>query len=187
MGFDYLNDGNICLGSQIFQADKLRKHRDKYMADEAKYLNNMLEGIEKYSDAEKIYRERRHRLPMHLRRFAPELRAASSGYYSHSAFFRGIGEADREDIEALIRDSFSSRECFYYHFRHSAEISYGSGFLWLIRRRGRARLWFAPAGTLPPAAYEHIMALDLWEHAWIDSFESRADYAMAYIRSCGLK
>ena len=91
MRFDYLNDGNICYNSQIFQADKLRKHRDKYMAEEAQRLNNMLESVKKHVTAEQIYRTRQGSLPIFLRRRAVELREASSGYYSHGVYFKGFG------------------------------------------------------------------------------------------------
>ena len=153
-------------------------------------LNLLLDGFPalQLPDAEAIA-ARVGLLPRLLRE---DVSFAAGGIVCHSYFFRyltengGTGTPD-EACAAAFRGAFGSTDSFFYIFREEAQRMQSGGFLWLCISRGSRgnTLRLLPTGgyTLPPASLAPVFALDLWEHAYLNTYETdRRAYADAFLR-----
>lgn len=126
-------------------------------------------------------------LPRSKRRFAAAIRESAAEYYCHCMFFSslcGAAAPKREEIEK-IEASFGSLEKFRYLFCQNAAEEKKPGYLWLLKERNnRLKLLFSAGHALPPASSRIVFCLDLWEHAYIETYSSnRGAYAAAFL-SC---
>lgn len=153
-------------------------------------LNILLDGFPalQLPDAEAIA-ARVGLLPRLLRE---DVSFAAGGIVCHSYFFRYLTEnggkgTPEESCAAAFRSAFGSTDSFFYIFREEARRMQSGGFLWLcISRspRGKGLRLFPTRGyDLPPASLAPVFALDLWEHAYLNSYGTdRREYADAFLR-----
>ena len=122
------------------------------------------------------------RSPTHrtLHRYAAEV-------WNHNLFWRsmrphGGGEAAGRVGEELRR-RFGSYERFSREVQSAASAHFGSGWLWLVWRRGAPEIVVThDAGTPLLRGEPVLLALDLWEHSYyIDHQNRRAAYVHAFL------
>lgn len=120
--------------------------------------------------------------PVHraLHRYAAEV-------WNHNVFWRsmrprGGGAADGRVGEEL-RKRFGSYERFTYKVKSAASAHFGSGWLWLVWRRGAPEIVVTHnAGTPLARAETVLLALDLWEHSYyLDHQNRRAAYVATFL------
>ena len=144
----------------------------------------MMHGME----AEEICR-RAFQLPRLIRE---DVRFSAGGIACHDYYFRYLRADEGEhlpgdEVAEVLRRSFGSADSFFYIFREEAKRMQTGGFLWLCTESrshvSRLRLITTRGYDLPPAPYLPLLALDLWEHAYIGRFgEDRRAYADTYLR-----
>lgn len=120
--------------------------------------------------------------PMHrtLHRYAAEV-------WNHNVFWRsmrphGGGEAPGRVGEEL-RKRFGSYQRFTDRVKSAASAHFGSGWLWLVWRRGAPEIVVThDAGTPLVRGAPVLLALDLWEHSYyIDHRNRRAAYVATFL------
>lgn len=135
-------------------------------------------------DAEALYRQS-GALPRPVR---AEIAFAAGGLCAHEYYFRyllphrkgGLPPA----VHAALCRSFGAADSFFYIFREEAQRMRAGGFLWLCAERPGGRLHLIPCAgyELPDAAYTPLLALDLWEHAYLPRWGGdRRGYADAFL------
>ena len=191
MHFNYTNDAPLDFECKTFMPrERLIRHRDTYMGNAAAGLAVYTDGdkIVKGSGAEvalMLSRRGASSVPRGKRRFAAAVRESAAEYYCHCMFFSSFGAAaapKREEIEK-IEKSFGSLENFRYLFCQSAAEEKRPGYLWLLKEKNnRLRLWFSAGHSLYPAGCKAVLCLDLWEHAYIETYgANRGAYAAAFL------
>jgi superoxide dismutase, Fe-Mn family len=102
--------------------------------------------------------------------------------YWHSMRARG-GGAPHGAIADLIRRHYGGYERFAREFRDAANAHFGSGWLFVVWRRGTLTLVSTiNAGTPLVRGDVPLLALDLWEHAYYLDFQNRrAAYVHAFL------
>lgn len=122
------------------------------------------------------------RSPAHhaLHRYAAEV-------WNHNVFWRsmrphGGGDAHGRVGEELRR-RFGSYERFTYKVQSAASGHFGSGWLWLVWRRGAPEIVVThDAGTPLTRGEPVLLALDLWEHSYyMDHQNRRTAYVQAFL------
>ena len=153
-------------------------------------LNILLDGFPalQLPDAEAIV-ARVGLLPRLLRE---EVGFAAGGIVCHSYFFRYLAQNEgqgtpEESSASAFRSAFGSTDSFFYIFREEAQRMQSGGFLWLCTSRssrGKILRLFPTRGyDLPPASLAPVLALDLWEHAYLNTYGTdRRSYADAFLR-----
>ena len=153
-------------------------------------MNLLLDGYPDFHDTDPytVY-ARAHSLPRTIRN---DVRFAAGGIAAHTYFFRflsgngGRGIPDAASAAAL-RASFGSTDSFFYIFREEAQRMQTGGFLWLCTESSAhsrfLRLIPLRGYELPHPTLAPILALDLWEHAYLPSYGTdRRAYAYAFLR-----
>lgn len=170
--------------------ERLIRHRDAVMGNLAAQLNVLLDG-ETDRELSSIYERPLSGSSRYLRPYIKELREAAGGYIAHSLYFNMLcenngGKSPSLAFAELLKKSFASVEGFSCAFRDMARENIGSGFLWLCaekhRGSGALKLLYTKNHLLPPDRYRRILALDLWEHAYLDTYGTDVGkYAACYL------
>lgn len=98
--------------------------------------------------------------------------------WNHNLFWqsmrpRGGGSAHGE-VGEHIRRRFGSFERFTREFREAANGHFGSGWIWLVWRKGTVQIVSTGnAGTPLVRGDVALIGLDLWEHAFYLDFQNR--------------
>ena len=123
-----------------------------------------------------------------------EIYGHAAAVWCHELYFKnllpeGCPESLPEgDAAEKLRQSFGSRDNFFYLVRTLAKGTSSPGFLWLYRKKsprhpalGLARL---PLYTLPDLRrFQPLWCIDLWEHAYIDPWgQNPAGFADSCLR-----
>jgi superoxide dismutase, Fe-Mn family len=107
--------------------------------------------------------------------------------WNHDQFWRSMrprgGGAAHGAVGEHIRSRFGSYEQFVRDFKEAAAAHFGSGWLWLVWRRGAPEIVVTVnAGTPLVRGDTVLLALDLWEHAYyLDHQNRRAAYVSAFL------
>ena len=150
-------------------------------------LNLLLDGYPSLHglDAALLLR-RASSLPRLLR---SDILFAASGLFCHEYFFRYLTETGTQapsgDCAAVLQRSFGSADSFFYIFREEAQRMQVGGFLWLCAERRTKRLRLLPLRgyETPQPPLTPVLALDLWEHAYITRYgNDRRRYADMFLR-----
>ncbi len=77
----------------------------------------------------------------------------------------------------MVRD-FGSFEAFQKKFKDAALSVFGSGYVWLVRVRGRMRIITTANQNTPlTPGMQPLLCLDVWEHAYyLKHYNKRGDY-----------
>ncbi len=117
------------------------------------------------------------------------VRNNGGGHVNHSMFWRIMspqgGGAPTGGIAREINRSFGSFDRFKEEFNRAGESRFGSGWVWLVRSRGRgARLRITTTANQdnPLMTGEYpVMGNDVWEHAYYLTYRNRrAEYLRAW-------
>jgi len=109
------------------------------------------------------------------------------GHANHSLFWELMkpqgGKLSQGALyEALIK-KFGSFEQFQQLFNDAAKSRFGSGWAWLVLTDAGELLIYSTANQDSPLiqAYQPIMGLDVWEHAYYLKYQNRrVDYISAW-------
>ena len=107
--------------------------------------------------------------------------------WNHTLFWRSMrprgGAAAHGRVAEELARRFGSYERFVQKVKSAASAHFGSGWLWLVWRRGALDILVTHnAGTPLVRGYPALLALDLWEHAYyLDHQNRRAAYVSSFL------
>ena len=165
-------------------AETMRIHHDKhhqaYVTNANKLLADQPE-LAKLSPEELL--KKLADIPEPLR---TGLRNNVGGHVNHSTFWlmmtpNGGGEPTG-DLASAIKSTFGSFEEFKKQFTEAATKRFGSGWAWLVVKRGKLSI-LSSANQDPPMldGSSVILGLDVWEHAYYLKYQNRRpDYITAW-------
>ena len=125
-------------------------------------------------------------LPQWLQR---PVRNQAGGVYNHRFFFESMLPRANPDgaqtahypseqmLANMVRD-FGGLEAFQKKFKEAATSVFGSGYVWLVRIRGRMRIITTANQNTPLAVgVQPLLCLDVWEHSYyLKHYNNRNDY-----------
>jgi superoxide dismutase, Fe-Mn family len=158
------------------------KHHNAYVTN----LNNALEGQDKFSGwaIEKLLTNLES-LPQSKR---DVVRNNGGGHYNHSLFWTSMkkdGGGDRSGgVATAIDKTFGDFDNFKKEFEKAGLARFGSGWVWLVKDRGKAVVMSTPNQDNPIMEDKRlipILGLDVWEHAYYLKYKNlRGDYIKAW-------
>lgn len=169
-------------------AKTMQLHHDRHLQAYIDQLNQILEenpALQKLSLRQLVMQA--GKLPQWLQR---PVRNQAGGVYNHRFFFEGMRPAGRPGAESnpaealpqqltahLIQD-FGGLEAFQKKWKEAAMSVFGSGYVWLVRIRGRMRIVTTANQNTPLApGVQPLLCLDVWEHAYyLKHYNLRGDY-----------
>ena len=111
------------------------------------------------------------------------IRNHGGGHFNHSLFWKYLDPTNTKDelITKEIISTFGSIEEFKKQFTDSATKLFGSGWTWLVRNTTNSKLEIKNLAMqdapIMNNAYQPILGLDLWEHAYyLKCKNRRAEY-----------
>jgi Fe-Mn family superoxide dismutase len=137
-------------------------------------------GLEHLSLEDLIRSTERSSAHATLHRYAAEV-------WNHNVFWRSMrprgGGAAYGRAGEELRKRFGSYERFTDQVKSAASAHFGSGWLWLVWRRGAPEILVThDAGTPLTRGETVLLALDLWEHSYyIDHQNRRAAYVATFL------
>src|SRR4051812_10385395 len=115
------------------------------------------------------------------------LRNNVGGHVNHSFFWRTIGPggsgAPTGRVADTITGAFGSFDAFKTRFTEEAMKRFGSGWAWLVVRKGAGLAIMSTANQDSPISEgaTPVLGLDVWEHAYYLKYQNRrADYVTAF-------
>lgn len=162
-------------------AKTMKLHHDRHLQTYIDGLNAIMEEnpqLQKLSLRQLILQI--NMLPQWLQR---PVRNQAGGVYNHRFFFEGMKPYQKElnlsnqMLANMVRD-FGGFEAFQKKFKDAALAVFGSGYVWLVRVRGRMRI-ITTANQNTPLAHgvQPLLCLDVWEHAYyLKHYNKRGDY-----------
>jgi len=162
-------------------ANTMKLHHDRHLQTYIDGLNAIMEEnpqLQKLSLKQLILQI--GMLPQWLQR---PVRNQAGGVYNHRFFFEGMlpnkekTEPSKQMLANMVRD-FGGYEAFQKKFKAAALSVFGSGYVWLVRVRGRMRIITTANQNTPLApGVQLLLCLDVWEHAYyLKHYNKRGDY-----------
>lgn len=121
------------------------------------------------------------------------VRNQGGGHANHSFFWRGLKLGTQLDgsgeLKKAIEGAFGSLEAFQKEFETKAASVFGSGWAWLVLRKGELKVVTTKDQDSPlfgesvvgEAAGWPVLGLDVWEHAYYLKYRNkRPDYIKAF-------
>ncbi len=162
-------------------AKTMKLHHDRHLQAYIDALNQIMEEnpqLQKLSLRQLIIQV--GMLPQWLQR---PVRNQAGGVYNHRFFFEGIrpyekGKMPSKQMMANMVRDFGSFEGFQKKFKEAALSVFGSGYVWLVRIRGRMRIVTTANQNTPLAVgVQPLLCLDVWEHAYyLKHYNQRGNY-----------
>ena len=158
------------------------KHHAAYVAN----LNKALEG----SDAEKLNVSIED-ICKNISKYSVAVRNNGGGHFNHALFWKTMapnaGGHPSGDLAEAINKKFGSFDKFKEAFSQAAMTRFGSGWAWLIvKKGGEVDVTSTPNQDNPlmdvvEVQGTPILGLDVWEHAYYLKYQNkRADYVSAF-------
>jgi Fe-Mn family superoxide dismutase len=173
--------GSAALKPHI-SARALELHHDKHHATYVNNTNSLLKDSP-LADAplEEIVRAAAGD-PSKAALFDNAAQAWNHGFFWPSMSPSGGGRPSGTLARRIDAD-FGSFDSFCAALQQAALTQFGSGWAWLVERRGRLEVCNS-ANADTPIAYGHkpLLAIDVWEHAYyLDYQNRRQDYVKAFL------
>lgn len=160
--------------------DILLFHHDKHYKAYVDQLNSIL------SDFPKLQSMTLEDLIIHLDELPEDIQTSirnqAGGVYNHQLYFRcmqgdGFQLPEGELTNAIHRD-FESYDNFTRSFTNAAVKQFGSGYAWLVSKKGKLSILSTPNQNTPlTESQTPILCIDVWEHAYYLQYQNRrADY-----------
>ena len=154
-------------------------HHSKHHAT---YVNNLNKALHDVKDAPSSIEE----IIKNSSKYPIAVRNNGGGHYNHSMFWRlmkfnGGGQPTGKLLEA-INASFGSFDDFKNKFNEAAKNIFGSGWAWLVLKKGKLEIGTTPNQDNPLMDVSNfkgspILCLDIWEHAYYLKHQNkRIDY-----------
>lgn len=109
------------------------------------------------------------------------------GHLNHALYWNILGTerggAPTGDLEAVLKESFSTIDLFKKEFETAAMKRFGSGWVWLsMDSLGQLVIHSTPNQDSPfMDGLVPVIGLDVWEHAYYLNYQNRrADYVKAF-------
>ncbi len=158
------------------------KHHAAYVAN----LNKALEG----SDAEKLNVSLED-ICKNISKYSVAVRNNGGGHFNHALFWKTMapnaGGNPSGALAEAINKKFGSFDKFKEAFSQAAMTRFGSGWAWLIvKKGGEVEVSSTPNQDNPlmdvvEVQGTPILGLDVWEHAYYLKYQNkRADYVGAF-------
>ncbi len=159
-------------------------HHDKHHAGYTNNLNNAIAGtalegkdiVEILSNMDKV--------PANIK---TAVQNNGGGYANHSLFWTIMkpngGGSPSGDLAAAINKQFGSLDAFKEKFNAAAATRFGSGWAWLVVKKGGSLDVYSTANQDSPYMNGDtpILGLDVWEHAYYLHYQNRRpDYIKAW-------
>lgn len=180
-------DYNVNALEPHINAETMQLHHGAHHATYVRRLNEALANypaLQQLSPEELIRNMRR--VPLTIR---TAVRNNGGGHVNHTMFWkvmspRGGGNPTGE-IAREINRSFGSFDRFKEEFNRAGEGRFGSGWVWVVRSRGRGsqlRITTTANQDNPLMNGEYpVMGNDVWEHAYYLTYRNRrAEYLRAW-------
>lgn len=117
---------------------------------------------------------------------APAIQNQGGGYYNHSLFWLMLTPHGKKkptgELLRAIEKKYQSFENFQKEFTQAALTQFGSGWAWLVKKRGGVEIIKKP-NQMHPDIHDSvpILGVDVWEHAYYLKYQNRrADYLKAF-------
>ena len=151
-----------------------------YMKHHAKYVQSLNDALRDYPD---LYQQEVEELLLDLAKLPARLRTAvrnhGGGHANHTLFWqimtpKGGGVAVGPALDALEKE-FRGFPKFQKKFVAAGMKHFGSGWVWLVRKRDGALAIVTTANQDSPLLKGHypIFGNDLWEHAYYLKYQNR--------------
>ncbi|MFI5220167.1 MAG: superoxide dismutase [Bacteroidia bacterium] len=158
-------------------------HHDKH---HAAYVNNLNKALTE----NKIENVSLDDLIRNVSKYPAAVRNNGGGHWNHSMFWNlmkpgGSGNPSG-DIVRVIDDSFGTTEEFKNKFNEAALSRFGSGWVWLVTKKGKLIIGSTPNQDNPLMDVSEfkgtpVLCLDVWEHAYYLKYQNkRVDYVNAW-------
>lgn len=115
------------------------------------------------------------------------VRNNGGGYANHSLFWRVMspdgGGSPSGELADAIDQAFGSFDAFKEQFGNAASTRFGSGWAWLVAKRGGGLEVYSTANQDSPYMNGDVplLGLDVWEHAYYLNYQNRRpDYISAW-------
>ncbi len=113
------------------------------------------------------------------------LHRCAAEVWNHTVYWQSLhprgGGTARGAVGEYIRRRFGSFERFGRDFREAAKGHFGSGWIWLVLRRGAVQIVTTRNAATPLGKADAVLlGLDLWEHAYYLDYQNRR---AAYVNS----
>jgi Fe-Mn family superoxide dismutase len=106
------------------------------------------------------------------------VRNNGGGYYNHNLYWKTLtpnGKADSA-FQDIITKTWGTWDKFVEEFSQKALTLFGSGWVWLVQDKD-SKLSIVQTSNQDIPAGKHLLALDVWEHAYYLKYQNRrADY-----------
>jgi Fe-Mn family superoxide dismutase len=177
LGFDY--DAL----EPLIDAETMKIHHDKHHAAYVAKLNAAI--AKDASLASKSIEDLLQNLDAVPEAVRTDIRNHGGGHFNHTLFWqhlkKGTGAAQGDVLKA-IEKTFGSFAKWQESFGDTAMKVFGSGWAWLVLRKGKLAIESTPnqdspmsTGGLP------LLGIDVWEHAYYLKYQNRrADYVKAF-------
>ena len=158
----------------------MQLHHDKHLQTYINNLNAILKEqphLQRLSLEQLIYNSAK--LPQKLQ---TTIRNNAGGVYNHRFFFEGLIKSTQNEpygkLATEIERQFGSYDNFHEAMKTEAMSVFGSGYAWLIYRKGRLNIITTANQNCPvEQGFSPILAIDVWEHAYyLKHYNVRADY-----------
>lgn len=167
-------------------AQTMNIHYGKHHAAYVTNLNKALEG----SDAEKLNISIED-ICKNISKYSAAVRNNGGGHFNHALFWKTMapnaGGNPSGAMAEAINKKFGSFDKFKEAFSQAAMTRFGSGWAWLIvKKGGDVEVTSTPNQDNPlmdvaEAQGTPILGLDVWEHAYYLKYQNkRADYVSAF-------
>ena len=167
-------------------AQTMNIHYGKHHAAYVTNLNKALEG----SDAEKLNVSIED-ICKNISKYSVAVRNNGGGHFNHALFWKTMapnaGGHPSGDLAEAINKKFGSFDKFKEAFSQAAMTRFGSGWAWLIvKKGGEVEVTSTPNQDNPlmdvvEVQGTPILGLDVWEHAYYLKYQNkRADYVSAF-------
>jgi len=158
-------------------AETLQYHHDKHHRAYVDALNGLIADTAKQSlSLEEI-----------IRSSEGSMFDNAAQIWNHDFFWKsmapGGGGPPTGDVARLLGDGFGSYQSFASEFADAATGRFGSGWVWLVMRRGKLAVTTTANADLPlKHGDKALVALDVWEHAYyIDHRNERPKYVRTFL------
>jgi superoxide dismutase, Fe-Mn family len=114
-----------------------------------------------------------------------DIRNHGGGHFNHTLFWqllkKGAG-GPQGDVLKAIEKTFGSVAKWQEQFSESAMKVFGSGWTWLVLRKGKLAIENTPNQDSPlSTGGQPLLGIDVWEHAYYLKYQNRrADYVKAF-------
>lgn len=151
------------------------------------YYTKLMDAVEGTDMADKSFKE----LFAGISKHPTAVRNNGGGHFNHSLFWKimspdGGGEPSGRLMEQ-IKEDFGNFDAFKEKFNEAASTRFGSGWAWLIvKKGGKLEICSTPNQDNPLMDVSDcdgmpIMGLDVWEHAYYLKYQNkRPDYIQAF-------